>query len=67
VTLSGCWSHARRKFDEAIKALPASKRNTPVAAREGLEYCNRLFKIERGLKDMTPEKRYEQRLEQSRP
>ncbi|WP_206920471.1 IS66 family transposase, partial [Alicyclobacillus suci] len=32
-----------------------------------LEYCNRLFKIERGLKDMTPEKRYEQRLEQSRP
>ncbi|WP_206923042.1 IS66 family transposase [Alicyclobacillus suci] len=67
VTLSGCWSHARRKFDEAIKALPASKRNTPVAAREGLEYCNRLFKIERGLKDMTPEKRYEQRPEQSRP
>ena len=23
VTLVGCWAHARRKFDEALKALPA--------------------------------------------
>lgn len=22
VTLMGCWAHARRKFDEALKALP---------------------------------------------
>ncbi len=67
VILVGCWAHARRKFAEALKALPASKRNTPVAAREGLEYCNRLFKIERWLKDATPEKRYDERLKQSRP
>nr|WP_330219221.1 transposase [Moorella mulderi] len=43
VTLVGCWAHTRRKFDEALKALPEDKRNAPVAAREGLEYCNRLF------------------------
>lgn len=42
VTLVGCWAHARRKFDEALKALPQDKRNKAVAAREGLEFCNRL-------------------------
>lgn len=67
VTLVGCWAHARRKFDEALKALPANKRTVPVAAKEGLEYCNRLFAIERKFKDATPEQRYEGRLAQSRP
>ncbi len=28
ITLVGCWAHARRKFDEALKALPVEKRNT---------------------------------------
>ncbi|WP_425426574.1 IS66 family transposase, partial [Alicyclobacillus macrosporangiidus] len=57
VTLVGCWAHARRKFDEALTALPTAERKKPTAARIGLEYCNRLFKIERGLKDETPEER----------
>lgn len=67
VTLVGCWAHARRKFDEALKALPEDKRNAPVAAREGLEYCNRLFAIERELKEATPEERYQTRQVRSRP
>ncbi|KYH31209.1 transposase IS66 family protein [Moorella mulderi DSM 14980] len=67
VTLVGCWAHARRKFDEALKALPEDKRNAPVAAREGLEYCNRLFAIERELKEATPEERYQIRQVRSRP
>ncbi|WP_173299282.1 IS66 family transposase, partial [Thermanaeromonas sp. C210] len=67
VTLVGCWAHARRKFDEALKALPEDKRNAAVAAREGLEYCNRLFAIERELKEATPEERYQIRQERSRP
>jgi transposase/uncharacterized coiled-coil protein SlyX len=67
VTLVGCWAHARRKFDEALKALPEDKRNAAVAAREGLEYCNRLFAIERELKDKTPEERYQIRQVRSRP
>jgi hypothetical protein len=67
VTLVGCWAHARRKFDEALKALPEDKRNAAVAAREGLEYCNRLFAIERELKDKTPEERYQTRQVRSRP
>ncbi len=67
VTLVGCFAHARRKFDEALKALPTSKRDTPVTAKQGLEYCNRLFKIERSLKDASPKKRYDERQKQSRP
>jgi transposase len=67
VTPVSCWSHARRGFDEALEALPADKRKHPSAAREGLNYCNELFRIERGLKDATPEKRHAERLKQSRP
>ena len=67
VILVGCWAHARRKFDEALKALPDSKRSAAVTAKEGLEFCNRLFAIERELKEATPEKRYEIRLVLSQP
>lgn len=31
VTLIGCWAHARRKFDEALKALPPSDKPETVA------------------------------------
>ena len=67
VTLCGCWAHARRKFDEALKALPENKRSAPVAAKDGLEFCNRLFAIERKLSKKTPDKRYKERLARSRP
>lgn len=67
VTLVGCWAHARRKFDEALKALPDKKRSASVTAKEGLEFCNRLFAIERKLSKETNEERYKKRLARSRP
>lgn len=67
VTLVGCWAHARRKFDEALKSLPDKKQATSVVAGEGLDFCNRLFAIERDLKECSPEERYTVRLERSRP
>jgi transposase len=67
IILVGCWAHARRKFDEALKALPAGQRSAPVAAKEGLDFCNQLFEIERELKDATPEERYDARTQRSRP
>ncbi|NRF96336.1 IS66 family transposase, partial [Paenibacillus frigoriresistens] len=67
VTLIGCWAHARRKFDESLKALPNSKPKVSVAAQEGLDFCNRLFAIERDLKNSTRDERYAARLERSRP
>lgn len=67
VTLVGCWAHARRKFDEAIKALPASQKSKPVLAQEGLDFCNSLFKIEREIIDLSFEDRYKMRFKRSQP
>lgn len=67
ITLVGCWAHARRKFDEALKVLPVEKRASPSVAKEGLEYCNRLFDIEREYVNAAPELRYRVRQEKSRP
>lgn len=67
VTLVGCLAHARRKFTEAIEALPKEKRTKDVVAQQGLDFCNKLFAIEREIKDMTSEERYRIRLERSQP
>lgn len=67
ITLVGCWAHARRKFDEALKALPIEQRGAPVAAKEGLDFCNQLFAIEREINEFAPEKRHKIRSERSRP
>lgn len=67
ITLVGCWAHARRKFAEALKAMPVKEQATPSVAQEGLEFCNKLFAIEHALHDVTPTERYESRLEKSRP
>lgn len=66
VTVVGCWAHARRKFDEAMKSLPKGKAKNSSAA-QGLAYCNLLFKIEEGLIDLSPQERYDQRLKQAKP
>ena len=68
VTLVGCWAHARRKFVEALHALPAEarkKNNTPSHA--GLAFCDALFTIERDLHDRTAEQRFATRQERSLP
>lgn len=66
ITVVGCWAHARRKFDEAMKSLPKGKAKNSSAA-QGLAYCNLLFKIEDSLAELTSEERYEQRLKQEKP
>lgn len=68
VTRVGCWAHARRKFDECLKALPPHLRAAPgTLSQEGFAYCNALFKIERELHDVTPAERYAGRQARSRP
>ena len=67
VTLVGCFAHARRGFSDALKALPKGSVKTKTNAQEGLDFCNQLFQIERDLKDLSAEERYEKRLEQSKP
>ncbi len=66
ITVVGCWAHARRKFDEALKSLPKNKQKGSSAA-QGLAFCDMLFKLESGFAGLTPEQRYEQRLKQEKP
>lgn len=66
ITVVGCWAHARRKFDEALKALPKGKAKGSSAA-QGLAYCTLLFEIEKELEGLTPEQRYDERLKQAKP
>lgn len=67
----GCWAHARRKYDEALKSLPANLQNTELtdAAKIGLQFCTRLFAIDKKINkmdDFTHKCRYEKRLKQSK-
>ena len=48
VTHVGCWAHARRKFDEACRAMPKGKRSP--TAEQGVAYCTQLFELEKELK-----------------
>ncbi len=66
IILIGCWSHARRYFVDALNVLPKENRSGSLA-QKGLEACNEIFTIERTLKDVSNDKRYEARLEKSRP
>jgi hypothetical protein len=67
VILCGCWAHLRRKFDEALKGLPAKKRASGSQSRKALDRMNQLFAIEQKLKQLTPEERLKVRNEKSRP
>ncbi|MHA6261542.1 IS66 family transposase [Sporosarcina sp. CAU 1771] len=69
IELAGCWAHARRKFDEALKALkgapPGATRST--IAKKGLNFCNQLFTIERKIKDKSATERLKIRFKDSQP
>lgn len=67
VTRAGCFAHARRGFTDALKALPDKVSPSSTLAMEGIEYCNKLFAIERTLSDLSPEERYKERLNLSKP
>ncbi len=63
----GCLAHARRKFEEAVKAQPKGKRSP--TAEQGVAYCTKLFELEKEYTEqqLTFEERKQQRLERSKP
>ena len=69
----GCWDHARRKFDEAVKAAnPAGKKHKkkstrPSKARVALSMINKLYRIDRDIKDKSDAEKYLVRQAQSLP
>ena len=66
VILAGCWSHARRKYDEALKGLAGKKNDEAFLTRQGLEYCNTLFRLEDLIKGLPPEEKKRRRDEEAR-
>jgi transposase len=71
ITHVGCWAHARRKFDEALKAQRSStkkKRSLKESkALQGLAFIQKLYKIERQIQEKPPDERRWLRQERSRP
>ena len=63
----GCLAHARRKFDEALKAQRAGDRGGLAA--EGLALIQRIYRIEKAAREagLTPEQRKQLRDERARP
>jgi hypothetical protein len=65
----GCFAHARRKFDEAVKALGPAGRKNPGKAADALTFIGRLYAIEKELreKQAAPEIRYATRQSHAKP
>lgn len=53
----GCFAHARRRFFEALKALPNAQRKQASAAHEAVRRIDALYLIERQIKDLSDEER----------
>jgi transposase len=66
ITIVGCWFHSRSYFEKILKSIPEEKRKGTDAER-GVAFINRLFDLEREFKELSPEERYKQRLEKSKP
>ncbi len=69
ITQLGCWAHARRKFDEALKVQSAKRKakgKTPLAV-QALQRIQLLYRIERKAKNLSDDKRLELRQQQAVP
>ncbi len=70
LTHVGCWSHARRKFDEALKAQGKNRKKGKRSAKQskalqGLSFIQKLYRIERQIHELPPEERFQIRQERS--
>ncbi len=63
-TRLGCWAHARRRFVDASKVLPAGKRGR---AHEALDLIGKLYAIEKDARELNDTDRLAQRQSRSRP
>lgn len=66
----GCWDHARRKFKDAQNAQPKPKKgktNKISKADRMLSHINQLYMIERQIKALSIDEKYQQRQQRSLP
>ena len=66
IIICGCLAHVRRKYDEALKSIPKEQQVGSQAAIEKA-YYDKLFHLEKDLRDLAPEERYKKRLELEKP
>ena len=64
--IAGCWSHARRRFDEAVKALPKAKQKDSRAYL-ALTMIQAIYREEKLLKDLPAQERMIRRQLSVRP
>lgn len=64
--IAGCWAHARRRFDEAVKALPKAKRKSSLAYL-ALKQIQAIYREDNKLKEMSPKERQQHRRLTVRP
>lgn len=67
LTHVGCFAHARRRFFEAVQALPTSEQKKNTAAHEIVRRIDALYAIERDIKHLTDEDRRHARQTRSVP
>lgn len=67
LTQAGCVAKLKRRFLEAIEALPHSQRKQETAAHEMLRQIDALYAIERQIKSLTPDERAKVRRERASP
>lgn len=64
----GCFAHARRKYCDALKALPAVEQQNPnTNIAKGIAYCDKIFNIEKQLSKLSPQERQLVRQEKMMP
>jgi len=66
IVIVGCWAHARRKFDEALKSISDEDRMKSNVLR-GKRYCDKLFELERAFADLPHNERFLKRQELAKP
>lgn len=67
LTHCGCIAHARRKFFEAIKALPKNEQKSRTAAHEAVQRIDELYALERQAKSLSDADRLALRQEKAVP
>ena len=67
VTHAECWAHARRYFYQSIPLDENKQLKTDTYGYVGLTYCNKLFKIEEQIANLSVDKKKEKRQELSKP
>lgn len=67
LTNANCWVHARRAFADAVKAMKDREIAKASTAYKALVRISAIYKLEDGLKKLTPEERLQERQSNVKP